>query len=73
MSGRPPGASLLRRGALGFWLCGLGVLGLTRAYLAAFRGGGFAADAVTWIWLGGSALVMVIGMLLVVQAVRRGR
>ncbi|MDQ3618005.1 MAG: hypothetical protein M3374_04720 [Pseudomonadota bacterium] len=73
MSGRPHGTSLLRRGELGFWFCGLGVLGLMRAYLAAFRGGGFAADAVTWLWLGGSALVTVIGVALVVRALQQGR
>ena len=65
--------SLLSRGAVGFWFLGLGVLGLLRGAMRAFRHGAFAADSITWLWLVGSALILLAGAIVVARVVRRGR
>lgn len=65
-----PTPSLLSRGAVGFWFLGLGALGLARGAMRAFRHGAFAADTVTWLWLIGSALVVLAGALIVARAAR---
>ncbi|UHQ22175.1 hypothetical protein LVB77_16105 [Lysobacter sp. 5GHs7-4] len=68
-----PTSSLLSRGAVGFWFLGLGALGLLRGAMRAFRHGPFAADAVTWVWLIGSALILLAGAVVVVRAARSMR
>ncbi|KRD80406.1 hypothetical protein [Lysobacter sp. Root983] len=67
----PP--SLLSRAAVGFWFLGLGALGLLRGAMRAFRHGAFAADSVTWLWLIGSALLVLAGAIAVARAARRHR
>lgn len=69
----PASPGLLARGAVGFWFLGLGVLGLLRGTMRAFRHGAFAADGVTSIWLIGSALLAAYGAWAVLRAWRRGR
>lgn len=65
--------SLLSRAAVGFWFLGLGALGLLRGAMRAFRHGAFAADGVTWLWLIGSAMLVVVGAIAIVRAARRHR
>ncbi len=67
----PP--SLLARAAVGLWFLGLGVLGLVRGAMRAYRHGPFAADTVTLLWLIGSALLVAVGAIAVVRAARRQR
>lgn len=69
----PPSPSLLRRGAVGFWFVGVGTLGLVRGLMRAMRDGAMfdgllQADAITWTWLLGSALVLVVGAAVVARA-----
>lgn len=68
-----PQTSLLVRGAVGFWFLGLGALGLLRGAMRAFRHGSFAADTVAWIWLIGSAIVALAGVLAIARAARNRR
>ncbi|MGY1459530.1 MULTISPECIES: hypothetical protein [unclassified Luteimonas] len=67
---RPTGPTKAARGRrfdpLGLWLCGLGALGLARAWLYLVRDGG-TAGPVGWIWLGGSVLLACIGLVLLVR------
>lgn len=56
---------------MGFWFLGIGALGLVRGSTRAMRSGAFEADAVTWAWIGGSALVLLAGIVLVARAVLR--
>src|SRR5690606_26192133 len=51
---RPP--SLLRRCALGIWLCGIAVLGAVEFRRYAFAGDGTSMTPVAWMWLAGSAV-----------------
>lgn len=68
-----PQPSLLARGAVGFWFLGLGALGLLRGAMRAFRHGPFAADTITWVWLIGSAILVLVGVLAIARAARRRR
>ena len=65
--------SLLARGAVGFWFLGLGALGLLRGAMRAFRHGPFAADTITWVWLIGSAILVLVGALAIARVTRRRR
>lgn len=68
-----PATRMRRVDPLGLWLCGLAVLGLTRAWLYLVRDAG-TAGAVGWIWLWGSVLLAGIGLALLVRGlVRAGR
>ncbi|MGO1069181.1 hypothetical protein [Lysobacter sp. CA199] len=69
----PPGGGLLSRGAVGFWFLGLGLLGLLRSWMRATRHGAFDPDAITLLWLIGSALLTVMGALRVWRTTREGR
>ncbi|MBW3549460.1 MAG: hypothetical protein KY442_01180 [Proteobacteria bacterium] len=62
--------NLLKRGAVGFWFCAIGAVGLLRFYLGTLRADASAIDAVAWTWLIGSAVISVAGIVLVVRAVR---
>lgn len=55
---------------LGLWLCGLGVLGLARAWLYLVREAA-TYDPVAWTWLGGSLLMAGIGIALLARGLRR--
>ena len=77
--GRPTDVTQPARGRhldpLGLWFCGLGALGLARAWLYLVRDGG-TAGAVGWIWLGGSVMLACAGLALLVRrwlAAPRGR
>ena len=53
------------RYALSLWFLGIAALGLVQFFGKAHRGGhGFQPDAIAWIWLAGSLLLMVLAMLL---------
>ncbi len=64
---KPPGR---RADPLGLWLCGLGALGLVRAWLVLVREGA-TTDPVGWAWLGGSLLMAGIGIALLAHGLRR--
>lgn len=63
--------SLLRRAALGFWFCAIAALGLLQFYGRAFHAATFSPDTPAWIWLGGSLVLMIFGLGLIVRAARR--
>ena len=67
-----PPAGRRRADPLGLWLCGLAALGLARAWLYLVRDAG-AAGAVGWIWFGGSVLLGVAGLVLLLRGLRPGR
>lgn len=71
---RHPASPRGRRRAdpLGLWLCGLAALGLARAWLYLVRDAG-AAGAVGWIWFGGSVLLGVAGLVLLLRGLRPDR
>ena len=62
----------LRRHAFGLWFCGLGALGLLRSSRYLAKGAG-EVDAIAWAWLGGSTLVLAIGVLALVRGWRNLR
>jgi hypothetical protein len=59
--------SLLRRCALGIWLCGIAVLGMVEFRRAAFAGEVLAMTPIAWMWLAGSTVTGVIGIALLVR------
>lgn len=63
--------SLLRRSALGLWLCVVALLGLVQFLGRAFVDGEFAPGFIAWVWAGGSLVVGAIGLALVARALRR--
>ena len=69
MSGNPPPPGLLRRCALGLWLCGIAALGAVEFVRAAFPDGIFAPTLVGWLWLAGSAACALVGIVLLVREV----
>ena len=69
IDGSEPG--IASRNALGFWFCGLSALGYLRFFMKVSRDHGFQPDATTWIWLGGSVVLTVVGVALIVREWRR--
>lgn len=69
-----PGFNLLRRCALGLWLCGIALLGVVE-----FRRAAFVTDALVvmstsaWLWLGGSTLTGLVGVFLLARELLRYR
>ena len=63
MSPDSPRHPPLRRFALGLWFLGLGVVGLLRYGMKAVRDAGITSDPVAWLWLAGSVMVCVIGII----------
>ncbi len=61
-----PRARRGRRDPLALWMCGLAALGSARAWLHLVRDGDTGNPA-GWIWLGGSLLLAVIGVVLLVR------
>jgi len=72
MPDTPPRSGKPQRDAIGFWFLGLGLLGLVRSLMRATRGGGFDADAITLLWLIGSALLTAMGALRIWRGLRQG-
>lgn len=70
MTDRKP-ERLLRRAALGFWFCAIAALGLLQSHRHAFPDGQFAPDLIAWLWLGGSAILAVLGIGIIVREIRR--
>lgn len=66
-----PPDTLLRRCALGLWLCAVAALGLLQFGMRAFDGGVFAPTSIAWVWLGGSVVVAVVAVVLLVRALKR--
>ncbi len=83
MNGRPsndvrdpaarPAPSLIRRCALGIWLCGIALLGVVEFRRYALAGGEFSMTPVAWMWLAGSVVTGVVGIALLVRELRRHR
>lgn len=65
-----PGSRLRSRGAMGFWFFGLGLLGLVRGSMRAFRDAAFQPDLIAWLWLAGSVVLLAAGARLLLQAWR---
>jgi hypothetical protein len=62
-----PRPGLLRRYALGLWLCGIAALGGIEFARAAFVDGSFAPTLAGWLWLVGSGVCALVGVTLVVR------
>ena len=73
MSSDPPRRPALRRFALGLWFLGLGVLGLLRYGMKAARDADLASDPVAWLWLAGSVVVCVIGIIDIARVHKHSR
>jgi hypothetical protein len=69
MSASDPSPGLLRRCALGLWLCGIAALGAMEFARAAFGHGSFAPTLAGWLWLVGSGACAIIGVALLVREV----
>lgn len=65
--------SLLRRCALGLWLCGIALLGVVEFHRAAFAGDALAMTPIAWMWLAGSTVTGIIGIALLVHELLRYR
>jgi len=68
---RPP--SLIRRCAIGIWLCGIALLGVVEFRRYALAGGELSMTPVAWMWLIGSTVTGVVGIVLLVRELRRDR
>lgn len=66
---RPP--SLLRRCALGIWLCGIALMGVVEFRRAAFAGDAPAMTPVAWMWFTGSTVTGIVGIALLARELRR--
>ena len=69
----PAPPSLLRRCALGIWLCGIALLGVVEFRRYAQAGEGLAMTPVAWMWLVGSTVTGVVGIVLLLRELRRNR
>ncbi|GAA4862034.1 hypothetical protein [Luteimonas vadosa] len=61
----------LRRNALAFWFCGLGLLGLLRAWMKLVRAP--SPDVQLWLWFAGSAVLALVGIAMLRRERRRQR
>jgi hypothetical protein len=66
---KPAATALLRRCALGLWLCGIAALGAIEFVRAAFVDGNFAPELAGWLWLIGSSACAIVGIVLLVREV----
>lgn len=69
----PRAPSLIRRCALGIWLCGIALLGMVEFRRYAQAGEGLAMTPVAWMWLAGSTVTGIIGVALLLRELRRNR
>ena len=65
------GRSVIRRCALGTWLCGIALMGMVEFRRHALTDDGLSMTPVAWLWLAGSAATGVIGIALLVRELRR--
>jgi len=65
--------SLLRRCALGIWLGGIALMGVVEFRRAAFASEVLAMTPIAWMWLAGSTVTGVIGVVLLVRELIRHR
>lgn len=63
--------SLLRRCALGIWLCGIALIGVVEFRRYAFAGGDLSMTPTAWLWLAGSTLTGLVGIALLLRELRR--
>lgn len=74
MNAPPPRSpSLIRRCALGIWLCGIALMGVVEFRRYALAGGELSMTPVAWMWLVGSTVTGVVGIVLLVRELRRNR
>ncbi|GAA3932353.1 hypothetical protein [Luteimonas lutimaris] len=74
MNAPPPRSpSLIRRCALGIWLCGIALMGVVEFRRYALAGGELSMTPVAWMWLVGSTVTGVVGIVLLVRELRRHR
>ena len=70
----PPRApSLVRRCAIGIWLCGIALLGAVEFRRYAMAGGEFSMTPVAWMWLAGSIITGAVGVAWLVRELQRSR
>lgn len=69
--GRRTRPSLLRRCALGIWLCGIALIGVVEFRRFAYAGGTLSLTPVAWLWLAGSTLTGIVGIALLLRELRR--
>jgi len=69
----PRAPSLIRRCALGIWLCGIALLGVVEFRRHALAGDGLEMSPVAWMWLAGSTVTGVVGIVLLLRELRRNR
>jgi hypothetical protein len=69
----PRAPSLIRRCAIGIWLCGIALLGMVEFRRHALAGGELAMTPVAWMWLVGSTVTGAIGIALLVRELRHHR
>jgi hypothetical protein len=62
--------SLIRRCALGIWLCGIAVLGAVEFRRHALAGGDLSMTPVAWMWLAGSTVTGIVGVALLLRELR---
>jgi hypothetical protein len=62
-----PATGLLRRCALGLWLCGIAALGAVEFVRTAFVDRTFAPTLTGWLWLAGSSACAIVGIGLLVR------
>ena len=65
--------SLLRRCAIGIWLCGIALIGMVEFRRYSLASGEFSMTPVAWMWLLGSIVTGAIGVALLVRELRRPR
>ena len=65
---RPP--SLLRRCALGIWLCGIALIGVMEFRRAALVGDALTMTPIAWMWLAGSTVTGLVGIWLLLRELR---
>ena len=67
------GPSVIRRCALGIWLCGIALLGAVEFRRYAMPDGGFSMTPVAWMWLAGSIITGAVGVAWLVRELQRSR
>ncbi|MDN5781596.1 MAG: hypothetical protein L0H23_06170 [Luteimonas sp.] len=69
----PRAPSLIRRCALGIWLCGIALMGVVEFRRHALVDDVLAMTPVAWMWLVGSTVTGVVGIVLLLRELRRRR